>query len=260
MRGTQYILVWVFVFMLIGCFPAHAQNWWNKAKDILHSDTAQKALDEIVKTDQINSMSVSSLSDTEVSAALKEALQIGTQKVVKQLGSVDGFNLDPRIHIPLPNALSRVDNILSRVGLDFLGDDLELRLNRAAEVAMPKAKELFIHSIQEMSIEDAKNILSGPENAATQYFRTSMGPGLSKEMKPIVHQALSEAGAIKAYDAIMGEYSEIPFMPDVKANLNDYVLEKALDGIFYYIGKEEAAIKANPAARTTDLLKRVFKN
>ncbi len=151
-----------------------------------------------------------------------------------------------------------MDSALSTIGMNSLTDDLELRLNRAAEAATPKAKELFIAAISEMTIEDAKNILTGPENAATQHLRRTMGPGLGQEMQPLVQNALASAGAVKAYDTVMGQYSQIPFMPDVKANMNDYVVEKAMDGIFHYVGQEEAAIRANPAARTTDLLKKVF--
>ena len=137
-------------------------------------------------------------------------------------------------------------------------EDLELRINRAAEAATPKAKALFITAISEMTIEDAKNILTGSENAATTYLRRTMGPGLGKEMQPIVKNALADAGAIRAYDNVLGQYQKLPFMPDVKANLNDYVVNKAMDGIFYYVAKEEQYIRENPAARTTDLLKKVF--
>jgi len=109
-----------------------------------------------------------------------------------------------------------------------------------------------------MSFEDVKKIYKGPEDAATQYFRRKMSPSLAKEMKPVVTNSLSEVGAVQAYDNVMKQYRSVPFVPDVKANLTDYVVEKGMDGIFYYMAKEEAAIRANPAKRTTELLKRVF--
>ena len=109
-----------------------------------------------------------------------------------------------------------------------------------------------------MSITDAKNILTGPQDAATQFLRRTMGPGLGQEMQPLIQNALSQAGAIRAYDQVIGQYDQLPFMPDVKANLNNYVVDKAMDGIFYYVAQEEAAIRTNPAKRTTEILKTVF--
>ncbi|SFJ93387.1 Protein of unknown function [Desulfomicrobium apsheronum] len=199
-----------------------------------------------------------SLSQGEMGDGLKEALRVGTENVVAKLGQTDGFNTDEAIHIPLPGQLATVQKALKAAGYSSLVDDLELKLNRAAEQATPKAKALFVDAISAMTIEDAQKILSGPEDSATQYFRKSMGPNLSREMKPIVDTTLADAGAVQAYDNMMGQYKALPFMPDVKANLSDYVVEKGMDGIFHYVAKEEAAIRTNPAARTTDLLKKVF--
>ncbi len=199
-----------------------------------------------------------SLSQGEMGEGLKEALRVGTEAVVAQLGRTDGFNTDKAIHIPLPGQLSTVQKALKAAGYSGLVDDLELKLNRAAEQATPKAKALFVDAISAMTIEDASKILSGPDDAATQYFRKAMGPGLAKEMAPIVDATLAEAGAVQAYDSMMGQYKTLPFMPDAKANLTQYVVDKGLDGIFHYVAKEEAAIRTNPAARTTDLLKKVF--
>lgn len=199
-----------------------------------------------------------SLSQGEMGDGLKEALRVGTDTVVSKLGKTDGFNTDKAIHIPLPGQLATVQKALKAAGYSSLVDDLELKLNRAAEQATPKAKALFVDAISGMTIQDAQKILSGPDDAATQYFRKAMGPGLTKEMKPIVDATLAEAGAVQAYDAMMGQYKALPFMPDAKADLNDYVVGKGLDGIFHYVAKEEAAIRNNPAKRTTDLLKKVF--
>lgn len=199
-----------------------------------------------------------SLTQGEMGDGLKEALRVGTEAVVARLGKTDGFNTDKAIHIPLPGQLATVQKALKAAGYSGLVDDLELRLNRAAEQATPKAKALFVDAISAMTIKDAQQILNGPDDAATQYFRKAMGPGLAKEMAPIVDATLAEAGAIQAYDSMMGQYKALPFMPDAKANLTDYVVEKGMDGIFHYVAKEEAAIRTNPAARTTDLLKKVF--
>jgi len=200
----------------------------------------------------------SSLTVEEIGAGLKEALRVGSENVVSQLGRVDGFNTDSAIHIPLPKQLDTVKSVLDKVGMSSQLKDLELKLNRAAEVATPKAKKLFSQAITEMSFEDVKKIYKGPEDAATQYFRSKMSPSLAKEMEPVVNKSLSEVGAVQAYDNVMKEYRSVPFVPDVKADLKDHVVEKGMDGIFYYMAKEEAAIRQNPAKRTTDMLKRVF--
>jgi hypothetical protein len=246
-------------FTVFGVFfishNANAQGWWEKAKKFMNSDTSQKSVKSLQQDSGIISQD---LTNTEIGEGLREVLLIGTEKVVSQIGQVDGFNLDPKIHIPLPSTLVKTASVLSSVGMGSLTEDLELRLNRAAESATPLAKELFIQAISKVTIDDARNILNGSQDAATKYLRSTMGHTLGQQMVPIVDKTLSESGAVQAYDAVIGEYSQVPFMPDVKANLNDYVVKKALDGIFYYVGKEEAVIRANPAARTTNLLKRVF--
>jgi hypothetical protein len=137
-------------------------------------------------------------------------------------------------------------------------DDLELKLNRAAESATPKAKKLFIQSIKDMTFEDVKTIYKGADDSATRYFQRKMAPALHEEMQPIVDGSLSQVGAIQAYDSIMGRYQTLPLVPDVKANLTEHVIQRGMDGIFFYMAKEEAAIRKNPVKQTTVLLKKVF--
>jgi hypothetical protein len=193
-----------------------------------------------------------------MSSGLKEALRVGSENVVNQLGSQDGFNLDPQIHIPLPQSLKTVQKTLGAVGMGGMLDDLELRLNRAAEAATPQAKELFLGAISDMTFADAKAIFEGPNDSATKYFQQKLTPALTERMHPIVNDSMASAGAVQAYDNVMGQYKSMPFVPDVKTNLTDYVTEKGLDGIFHYLAQEEAAIRTNPVKRTTDLLQRVF--
>ncbi|SLM27393.1 conserved hypothetical protein [Desulfamplus magnetovallimortis] len=190
--------------------------------------------------------------------AFKEALRIGSENVVNKLGTEDGFNKDSSIHIPLPEQLETVKTMLSGVGMSGFVDDLELKLNRAAEAATPKAKELFVQSITEMTFDDVKKIYEGPENSATLYFKEKMGTSLMGEMRPIVDEKLSEVGAVQSYDQVISKYKTMPFVPDVKANLTDHVLAKGIDGIYHYIAQEEAAIRNDPAKHTTELLKKVF--
>lgn len=198
------------------------------------------------------------LSTSEIDSGLREALRVGTERVVGQLGRLDGFNANPELHIPLPDSLEKVQSALNAVGASGLADDLELRLNRAAEAATPQAKEIFWQAIEDMSLSDVEQIYNGPDDAATQYFQGKMTQPLVDSMRPVVDSAVAEAGAVQAYDSMIGQYQALPFMPDVKADLTDHVLEKSLDGLFLYLGREEAAIRQNPAQRTTDLLKRVF--
>lgn len=198
------------------------------------------------------------LSNSDIGAGLREALKIGAQRVVGQVGAADGFNGDPRIHIPLPASLQRVQSTLARVGFSSMTDDLELRLNRAAEAASPEAQAVFWQAIDEMTIDDVREIFNGPADAATRYLERTMSSPLLARMKPIVDASLAEVGAVRAYDRVIGQYKAVPFVPDVKADLTRHVLERALQGIFLYLAQEEAAIRQNPAKQTTALLKKVF--
>lgn len=198
------------------------------------------------------------LSTDEIAAGLKEALRVGSETVVSQLGQTNGFNGDPAVHIPLPDSLDRVKSTLGKVGMSSMLDDLELRLNRAAEAATPKAQSLFLQAIDDMTLDDVERIYKGPDDAATRYFQSKMSQPLAKEMAPIVDQSLSQVGAVQSYDKAMGRYESIPFVPDAKADLSSYVVEKSMDGIFYYLAQQEAAIRQNPAKRTTELLQKVF--
>ncbi len=232
--------------------PAHAEiNWLEMGQSLWNSQTKAATIPAPAATNP-------TLSQDKIAAGLKEALNIGTKNVVAKLGKAEGFNLDPKIHIPLPAALQRADAALKMVGMGSLTEDLETRMNRAAEIATPKAQALFVNAIKQMTVSDARTILSSQQDAATQYLKKTMGADLSAEMKPIIASSLQEAGAVKAYDRVAGQYAKMPMVAGLKNNMNDYVTAKAMDGIFYYVAKEEAAIRQNPAKRTTDLLKTVF--
>ncbi len=219
-------------------------KWWQKAINIFKSQKVNRTSDN--------------LSSDEIGAAFKEALRIGSETVVEKLGAVNGFNADSNVRIPLPNELSKVKKMLSKLGMSQLVDDLEVKLNRAAEAATPKAKELFKQSIKEMTFDDIMGIYKGSEDSATEYFKEKMSQSLSSEMHPIVEQSLSNVGAIKAYSNVMDKYNKLPFVPDIDTNLTDHVVQKAMDGIFSYLAKEESAIRNDPVKQTTDLLKKVF--
>jgi hypothetical protein len=198
------------------------------------------------------------LGQSEIAAGLKEALRVGTDRVVASLGRTDGFLADPKVHIPLPGVLADAQSALRTIGAAGLADDLELRLNRAAEQATPIAKDLFVQAIGGLTFEDVQAIYRGADDAATRYLERTTRGSLSDAMRPIIDRALADAGAIAAYDALIARAGAAPFLPDLKANLTGHVQQRALDGLFLYLAAEERAIRQNPAKRTTDLLKRVF--
>lgn len=233
--------------LIVAATPAAAQfgNLLDKARQAVGGSTEGGA-------------GTSALSATDIAAGLKDALKVGIERVVGSLGRADGFNKDPEIHIPLPESLRTAQTALAAAGLGSHGAELELKLNRAAEAATPKARTLFLDSISAMTLDDAKRILDGPKDAATRYFQGRMSDPLKGEMRPLVDATLAEVGAIQAYDRMLGQYAKLPFMPDAKANLTDYALDKALAGLFHYLAREEAAIRDNPAKRTTALLRKVF--
>jgi hypothetical protein len=240
-------------FALLGFSPdVRAQgSWFDKGSDLLNNLGGGRA--------KSGTLNPGVLSDLDISKGLVEALKVGTARVVSTLGQIDGFNKSPDLHIPLPSSLAKVQKALGAVGMGSLADDLELRLNRAAESATPRAKTLFLNAINQMSMDDVRKIFNGPKDAATQYFRSKMSSPLIKEMAPVVNDELGKVGAIQTYDKMMGQYKSLPFVPDAKADLTNYVLGKVVDGIFLYLGREEAAIRSNPAKRTTEILQKVFR-
>ncbi|RLB86494.1 MAG: DUF4197 domain-containing protein, partial [Deltaproteobacteria bacterium] len=181
-------------FLLV--MPVHAGNsWLEKGTDSLKSFglTEDKAAGSVT-----DAASGAGLSVDEIAAGLKEALRVGSENVVRQLSATDGFNTDKSIHIPLPENLSMVKTALDKVGYSSLTDDLELKLNRAAEAATPQAKKLFLDAISAMTFEDVQAIYKGADDAATQYFKEKMSPGLARVMEPVIDKSLSQVGAVQA--------------------------------------------------------------
>jgi len=235
--------------------PLAASSWWDKGAELL-KEVQAKAPDVLPSS----SSNVSSLSTDDLQKAFKEALTQGSEAVVSKLSLEDGFNGDKAIHIPLPKSLQKAQSVLDKVGMGSLMDDLELKLNRAAEAATPEAKALFVNAVKEMSFKDVQKIYNGSQDSATQYLRSKTGTDLEAKMRPIIENSLNSVGAVSAYDKAISEYKDLPFVPDVKADLLQHVTEKGMDGMFYYLAKEEAAIRENPVKQTTEILKKVFGN
>ena len=232
------------IITALGIFTSTQAGWLDTIKDVISTDS--------------NNSSSSALTDSDIAGALKDALTIGSENVVSQLSTPGGFNADPKIRIPLPESLQTVQDTMNKFGMGSALNNLELKLNEAAETATNKAKPLFIDAIKQLTWEDVKNILNGPDDAATQYFKSKMSAPLSAEMRPVVENSLDQVGAIKSYDNVMGKYKQLPLVPDVQADLTQHVLDKGIDGIFYYLALEEGKIRNDPAKQTTELLKKVF--
>jgi hypothetical protein len=249
-RISGAVAAFVFTFVFLGMGPALAGN------SLL--DQGASLLNTLNKSDGSDASGAGSLTNNEIVSGLKEALEKGAGTVISQLGAQNGFNSDSSIHIPLPSYLSQAQLLMDKAGLGSYADDVELKLNRAAEAATPKAKELFVNAISQMSFDDAKSILNGADDAATQYFKKTTSGDLTEAFTPVVEETLQEIGAVKAYDQMVEKYKSMPLVPDLKGNLTDYAVEEALNGIFYYLAKEEKAIRENPAKQTTELLKKLF--
>ncbi|KUG07618.1 DUF4197 domain-containing protein [Solirubrum puertoriconensis] len=199
-----------------------------------------------------------SVSQEEAALGLKEALTQGISKGADQASKQDGFYLNKLIRIPFPQDAQRVATTMRRLGLGSEVDRFELALNRGAEQAATSAKPIFVSAIKSLTFKDVWNILSGEKDAATQYLKRTTTTQLVSAFSPIMQQALDQTNATRYYSALVTRYNKIPLVQPVNPNLNEYATGKAVDGLFTLIAQEEANIRENPVARTTDLLKRVF--
>jgi len=197
-------------------------------------------------------------SESTISAGLKEALTIGSQKAVKAVAKQNGYFGNPAIRIPLPDKVRSSEKVLRNVGLGKQVDEFELTMNRAAEKAAPAAKDILVGAVKEMSIADAVNVLRGGDTAATQYMRSKTYVKLYGAFKPAVTRSVLDVGVTKAYQQLVDEGKKLRLVKDESMDLDHYVTTKALDGLFVMLGEEEKKIRKDPAAQVTDLLKKVF--
>ena len=195
----------------------------------------------------------------EAANALKQALEQGTVKGVSVVSQVDGYLKNPEIKIPFPPEAENVEQKLRAIGLRNQVDEAVESLNRAAEDAASEAKDIFITSIKALTIQDAINIVKGEQDAATRFLERTTTAELTAKFSPIINSSLQKVNATKYWGDVMGTYNKIPFVKKVETDLTAYVTQKAIDGLFVMIANEELNIRQNPAARTTELLKKVFK-
>jgi RNA binding exosome subunit len=196
--------------------------------------------------------------ESTVASGLKEALSIGTENAVRNVSGIDGYFGNQIIKILMPEKIQKAANVLGKLGYQKQVDDFVLSMNRAAEKAAPKAVSFFGDAIKEMTIQDAIGILNGGDTSATEFFREKTHDKIYGAFKPIVSSSMDDVGVTRSYKEMMSKYETLPFLNSQSMDLDHYVTNKSLDGLFYMVGQEEKKIRTNPAARVTDLLKTVF--
>lgn len=216
-------------------------------------DTAQQVLSSLPNSGANNS----SLSTQQIVAGLKEALTVGTQNSTGQLSSVDGFFKNAAVKILMPAEAQKVVSTLQSVGMGSVVDKAVLSMNRAAEDAAKSATPIFVNAIKQMTITDAIGILKGGNQSATNYFKNKTTGALTKAFKPTISNALQKTDATKYWNDVFSVYNQFS-TNKINTDLTAYVTGKAIDGIFYEVAQEEIKIRKDPAARVTDLLKKVF--
>lgn len=214
--------------------------------------------DNLTKDLGVSSVSKSGLDEGTVIKGLKEALATGTDRAVKSVARTDGYYGNQAIRILMPEKIRTVADVLSKIGYDKQVDEFVLSMNRAAEKAAPKAVDYFTAALKDMSFEDAGKILNGGDTAATEYFKRKTGDQIFSAFKPIVSSSMNEVGTSRSYKELIQKYEDVPFVPTAELDLDKYVTTKSVDGLFQMLGEEEKKIRTNPAARGTELLKKVF--
>lgn len=223
---------------------------------VLSASPAHAQLDQALKSLGIGK--TSSLSDPQAASGLKEALRVGADNAVNLTGRTDGYFANEAIKILMPPKLRSLEKGLRAVGYGPKVDEFILSMNRSAEAAAPAARKIFGDAIMAMTFDDARKILSGGDTAATDYFKGKTSDQLKVAFRPYVEKTMGENGVTQQYEALTGKYQSIPFAKSQDLDINDYVVGKALDGLFHELGDQERQIRQNPAARTTELLKEVF--
>lgn len=242
MKTYRYILSLIlFVFLTSGAHLGFSAGWGDIVKG------AQEALG-----------GKEALSNDEIIQGLKEALQVGTENAVKLVSRPDGYYKDPEIKIPLPESVQKVEKLLRAIGYGNKVDSFELSMNRAAERAAPEAKSIFWDAITRMSFDDAGKILNGRDNEATLYFEDKTSDRLQEVFKPIVKDAMGDVGVTRSFQDLNAKAESMPFGKSLSFDLDQYVTDGALKGLFKMLAEEEKQIRTQPAARVTDLLKKVF--
>ncbi|MBA3695486.1 MAG: DUF4197 domain-containing protein [Methylotenera sp.] len=220
--------------------------------------TKAAALGLILFATHANALSVDDLSSNEASKGLKAALIQGAGKAVSKLGAVDGFFGNKEVKIPLPDTMKKAEKAMRMFGMSKQADELVLKMNRAAEAAVPEAKSLLVDSVKKMSVADAKSILTGGDDAATQYFKKTTSSAMIDKFLPIVKKATENVQLAQQYNKFAEMGNKFGIVKKDQMNLEQYVTQKTLDGVYLMMAKEEAAIRKDPVGQASNLLKKVF--
>jgi hypothetical protein len=205
-----------------------------------------------------NAVDLSAISSKEAGQGLREALTRGAEVAVDKLAATDGFLGNERVRIPLPANLARAEKMLRRIGMGSSADRLVTTMNRAAESAVVEAKPILLDGIKKMTLTDAKNILTGGDDAATQYFRKTSGEAIAKKFLPKVASATARVELKDQYNAFAGKAAQFGLVNADDADIDQYVTRKAVDGLFVMMAEQEKAIRQNPLEQTSKILKKVF--
>jgi hypothetical protein len=217
------------------------------------------ALSFVLFAGYAQALTINDLSRAELSAGLKQALTQGVDKAVAELGAADGFFGNYAVKIPLPEALKKAERTLRMLGMGSQADDLVLKMNRAAEAAVPEARLLLVDAVKKMSVADAKAILAGGgDDAATQYFKKTTSVALAEKLLPIVKTATANVQLAQQYNKFAQMGNKFGLVKAEQVNLEQYITQKTLDGVYLMIAKEEAAIRHDPVGQTSRLLQKVF--
>jgi hypothetical protein len=227
---------------------------------LISANPASAQLDKMLKGLSGSMGSGGGLTDAKIGSGLQEALKVGTENAVIQTGQTDGFFANHAIKILMPKSLQAIESPLRFVGYGPKIDEFVLSMNRAAEKAVPFAKQIFWDAIGQMTFDDGRKILNGGDTAATDYFKTKTSKKLRTAFRPTVENVMNDVGVNREYNELIGKYKSVPFAKSISFDVNQYVTEKATDGLFFVVGQEEKKIRTNPTARVTDLLKDVFGN
>ena len=242
---------------LLTLFFSHANALsLNDVKDAMKNNKTSSATAST--STEASTTGASSLSNAETSDGLKTALDQGVTKAVASLGAADGFFGNKEVKIPLPKSLKKIEKGMKLMGMGKQSDELVLKMNRAAEAAVPEAKALLVGSIKQMSLADAKTILTGPNDAATQYFKRTTSKQMGEKFLPIVKKATENVQLAASYNKYAEMGSKFGAVKKEDANIEQYVTNKALDGVYLMIAKEEAAIRKDPLGQSSAILKKVF--
>jgi hypothetical protein len=205
-----------------------------------------------------HALSLADISGKDAGGGLKAALTQGAGKAVELLGKSDGFLNNPKVKIPLPESMQQVESVMRGLGMGKQADELITAMNRAAEAAVPAAKDMLVDAVKQMSVEDAKGILAGGEDAGTQYFRRKTAVPLAQKFLPVVKQAIDKVKLARTYEKFAKKASKFGLVKEEDTQLENYVTQKALDGLYVMIAEEEKAIRTNPLGAASSLAQKVF--